>query len=64
MPGVSAPLALTVEHHAHRGAVLDGAAGVLPLSFGVELYATVSALEASQTKERRIPNEIENGPRP
>src|SRR4029079_8248497 len=57
-------LPLAVENHGGRSAGLHGASGVLRLSFGVQLDAAVSALEASQPEQRGVADEIEDGPRP
>jgi hypothetical protein len=51
---------LAVEDHAGRRAILDRAAGVLPLGFGPKLHTGRLALEALQPDERGAANQVQH----
>ena len=53
-------LRIALENHPGGGSILHGSAGILPLSFRVQLDARRLALEAAQAHERRAPNQIDD----
>ena len=57
------PAPLAVQDHRHRRAVLDAAAGVVPLGLGKHLDAHAGLGHPAERQQRRVADQFENGPR-